>query len=187
MWGGRVTVRPPRRLTFLSEWLFSSFNRSEYNITTSVWVLTTTVLIIVTYSTNFITILVVKCVNFFSPSTPAISWFAETKRSCSQLVQNGSPVFGIFDVCNGIDLMFIYVGIIMLLPYSFKRKLIFSIGGVLAIIFANVIRISALYFIYVYQRSAFNFSHHYLFTLLMYVLIFYGWMLFIKKGKKTYE
>ncbi len=137
--------------------------------------------------TNFITILVVKCVNFFSPSTPAISWFPETKRSCSQLVQNGSPVFGIFDVCNGIDLMFIYVGIIMLLPYSFKRKLIFSIGGVLAIIFANVIRISALYFIYVYQRSAFNFSHHYLFTLLMYVLIFYGWMLFIKKGKKTYE
>ncbi len=133
--------------------------------------------------TNFITGSVVKCINFLSPSTPAISWSENKDRSCANLVQNGYPVFGIYDVCNGIDLMFIYVGIIMLLPYPFKRKLIFSIGGVIAIILANIIRVCSLYFIYVYQRTAFDFSHHYLFTLLMYVLIFYGWILFIKKGK----
>ncbi len=133
--------------------------------------------------TNFITASVVKCINFLSPSTPAISWVDARDLERAYLVQNGHRVFGVFDVCNGIDLMFIYVGIIMLLPYPFKRKIIFSIAGVIAIILANIIRVCSLYFIYVYQRSAFDFSHHYLFSILMYVLIFYGWLLFIKKGK----
>jgi exosortase/archaeosortase family protein len=133
--------------------------------------------------TNFITATVVKTVNFFSPSTPVISWAEDPVRPCAYLVQNKRNVFGIFDVCNGIDLMFIYVGIIVLLPYSAKRKLLFSIAGVAALIFANIIRICLLYIIYVYYRTAFDFSHHYLFTLLMYVLIFYGWLLFTKKGR----
>lgn len=137
--------------------------------------------------TNFITSSVVKCINILSPSTPVLSWQQDPVRNCAYIVQNGYAVFDIFDVCNGIDLMFIYAGILMLLPYPVKQKIIFSIGGIIAIIIANIIRIFSLYFIYVYHRSVFDFSHHYLFTILMYVLIFYGWLLFIKKGKTTYE
>jgi exosortase/archaeosortase family protein len=131
--------------------------------------------------TNFLAATVTKGINILSPNNPEIIW-QETATSCTNLMQNGKKVFGIWDVCNGIDLMYIYVGIIILLPYSARRKLVFSVVGVVAIILANIIRIGALYFIYVYHRTAFDFSHHYLFTILMYMLIFYGWLLYTKKG-----
>jgi exosortase/archaeosortase family protein len=134
--------------------------------------------------TNIITISVVKCINFLSPSTAPVSWAADpNKNGRNFLTVNNKEVFGIWDVCNGVDLMFIYISIIALLPYPAKRKIIFSIGGIVAIILGNIIRVCSLYFIYVYQKSAFDFSHHYLFTILMYVLIFYGWLIFIKKKK----
>lgn len=132
--------------------------------------------------TNFITIAATKCINIVSPSQ-ALTWIEHQDNHKNYLIKNNEEVFGIFDVCNGIDLMFIYIGIIALLPYPIKRKIIFSIGGIITIILANIVRVCSLYFIYVYQKSAFEFSHHYLFTILMYVLIFYGWLLFIKKKK----
>jgi exosortase/archaeosortase family protein len=136
--------------------------------------------------TNFLTGSVVKIINTF-PSKTVTTWHQDPERNCSYMVQNNRVIFDVFDVCNGIDLMFIYVGIIMLLPYQLKRKIIFSIGGVLAIILFNIIRITSLYYIYIYQNAAFDFSHHYLFTLLMYMLIVCGWLIFIKKGRKNEE
>ena len=133
--------------------------------------------------TNFITNAVVGCFNVLSPAAQTITWKEIPGGSGAELVQNGKSVFGIWDVCNGIDLMFIYVGILVLLPYPLKRKIIFSIGGIIVIIIANIFRVTALYFINIYQQSAFYFSHHYVFTILMYILIFYGWLLFIKTTK----
>lgn len=133
--------------------------------------------------TNFLTASVTKGINLFSPPSGAVSWVENPVRPCTHLTINNTAVFDIFDICNGIDLMFIYLGVLFLLPYPLKRKIVYGIGGVAAIISLNIIRICSLYFIYVYYRSAFDFSHHYLFTLLMYVLIFYGWLLFVKKSK----
>lgn len=134
--------------------------------------------------TNFLTATVATSINIIAPSNNPVTWAEHDGYNGAKLVLNNKKVFGVWDVCNGIDLMFIYVSIIILLPYPAKRKLVFCLGGIVAIILANIIRIVALYFIYVHYRSAFDFSHHYLFTLLMYVLIFYGWLLFIKKGIK---
>lgn len=134
--------------------------------------------------TSFITVGVTKTINLLS--NEQVEWIENPVRPCTHLTKNGVAVFDIFDICNGIDLMFIYVGVLFLLPFPLKRKIVFSVVGVIAIILLNIVRICALYFIYIHQRSAFDFSHHYLFTLLMYVLIFYGWWLFVKKSK-TYD
>lgn len=134
--------------------------------------------------TKFITAGVTKSINLLS--SEQVGWVEDPVRPCTHLTKKGVSVFDIYDVCNGIDLMFIYIGVLFLLPYPLKRKIVFSVCGVAAIILLNIVRICALYFIYVLQRSVFDFSHHYLFTLLMYVLIFYGWWLFVKKSK-TYD
>jgi exosortase/archaeosortase family protein len=134
--------------------------------------------------TNFITNAATNIINIVSPNTAPLSWQEEpVKKEKNVLIKEGKKVLGIQDACNGIDLMFIYVGIIILLPYSAKRKIIFSIAGIVIITLANIARVSILYYIYRYHNAAFEFSHHYFFTILMYVLIFYGWLLFIKKGK----
>ncbi|MFT3682714.1 MAG: exosortase/archaeosortase family protein [Ferruginibacter sp.] len=132
--------------------------------------------------TNFLTAVSTKCINLISPGSAELTWKENKAKDCAYLLQNGKQVFGIWDACNGIDLMYIYVGVILLLPYPAKRKAVFGIVGVLVIVFANVIRICSLYFISIYQRSIFDFSHHYLFTILMYILIFYGWLLYAKGG-----
>jgi exosortase/archaeosortase family protein len=134
--------------------------------------------------TNFVTTAAVFVINTVSPHTPPLSWQEEpVHKDKNYLIKERRQVLGIHDACNGIDLMFIYIGIIILLPYSAKRKFIFSMGGIVAIILANIIRVCLLYYIYKYHSAAFEFSHHYVFTILMYVLIFYGWLLFIKKDK----
>ena len=134
--------------------------------------------------TNFITNAAAHAINVVSPNTAPLSWYEEpVHKDRNFIIKEGKKVLGIHDACNGIDLMFIYIGIIVLLPYSLKRKLLFSIGGIAAIILANIIRVCSLYYIYRYHTAAFEFSHHYVFTILMYVLIFYGWVLFIKKDK----
>lgn len=132
---------------------------------------------------NFITVCVVYCVNFLNPSAADLTWVQDAVNHRNFLIQNNNRVFSIFYSCDGINLMFTYVSVLLLLPYPIKRKIVFSIGGMVVIIIANIIRCAALYFIYVYQKSKFDFSHHYLFTLLIDLLIFYGWLLFIKKKK----
>ncbi|MEN9571439.1 MAG: hypothetical protein RL172_2670 [Bacteroidota bacterium] len=131
--------------------------------------------------TNAITAASVKFINLL-PGNESLTWVEDQQNENRNfLVKEGKNVMGIMDACNGIDLMFIYVGVIILLPVSAKRKLYFSAGGIVAIILADILRVASLYYIYVYYRSAFHFSHHYFFTILMYAMIFYGWLLFIKK------
>jgi exosortase/archaeosortase family protein len=135
--------------------------------------------------TNFITSVVTKAINL-TEGNQDLSWKEDIANGGrNYLLKNNEKVFGIYDVCNGIDLMFIYIGIIVLLPSTVKRKLLFSLAGIVAIIIANIIRVYALYFIYFHYRPAFEISHHYIFTLLIYALIFYGWLLFVKN--KQYE
>lgn len=135
--------------------------------------------------TNFLAKTVVKSVNYIASPNPPLAWVENKADKCAYFTQNNKDIFAVFDYCNGIDLMFIYVGIIFLLPYTFKRKIAFSMGGLIAINIMNIIRIACLYLIYVYNRNAFYFSHHYLFTLVMYLLIFYGWLLYTKNQKHT--
>ena len=133
--------------------------------------------------TNFLTSAATKCINVFYSSANQVSWAESKVKNCADMFKQDRLVFQIYDVCNGIDLMFIYIGVLFLLPFPVKRKLWFSGVGVIVIALFNIVRICSLYFIYIYQRSAFDFSHHYLFTLLMYVVIFFGWLLFIRKAK----
>jgi exosortase/archaeosortase family protein len=131
--------------------------------------------------TQFIAAVSASIINFFSPSgVPVTNWVNDLHHPGTLLVQDGKRVFGIMDACNGIDLMFIYSAVIILLPNTIRRKLAFlTLGNILLVVF-NIIRIVSLYFIFRYSRGIFDFSHHYLFTLLMYALIFSGWILFIK-------
>ena len=134
--------------------------------------------------TNFITNSVVHVINAIAPQSAPLSWYEEPVfKNRNFLIKENKRILGIYDACNGIDLMFIYIGVIVLLPFSAKRKFYFSVGGIIIITIADIIRVCLLYYIYRYHTTAFAFSHHYVFTILMYALIFYGWLLFIRKQK----
>jgi exosortase/archaeosortase family protein len=138
------------------------------------------------FLTDTITAGVVACINLFSPASSHVDWVDDGPQSVAAFIKHGGRgVFYIADVCNALDLMVIYLGFIILLPGSFKRKLIFSVAGIIGLIISNIIRCTSLYWIALDHPSLFDISHHYTFTILMYLLIFSGWLLFIKGSRKN--
>jgi len=131
--------------------------------------------------TNFITFAVVKSINLISPPAIAVTSKPSFRTPGNNLLLNNKTVVAIYDSCNSIDLIFTYLIVILLLPSTIKRKIAFSLGGIAVITLVNILRIIALFFIYRYQKNAFSFSHDYLFTIFMDLLIFWGWLLFINK------
>ena len=84
----------------------------------------------------------------------------------------------IADVCNGLELLALYAGLILCLPAARNRKLAYILGGIFAIEIVNVIRCVGLVLVYVHKPEWLDFSHHYLFTFVVYAFIFWLWYLF---------
>ncbi|UAY51959.1 exosortase/archaeosortase family protein [Ferruginibacter albus] len=132
--------------------------------------------------TDIITSIVTFCMNLHN-NTAHYTWTDYASLSSAYIMKGGKAVFIIADQCNALDLLVIYLGFIIVLPFQLKRKLIFSFAGIIAIMLANVVRCLCLYWISLKHPSWFYISHHYVFSILMYLYIFLGWLLFIRKGK----
>ncbi|HMH20227.1 MAG TPA: archaeosortase/exosortase family protein [Puia sp.] len=90
-------------------------------------------------------------------------------------------ILSVADVCNGLELMVLYAGFIICLPSGVRRKMAFISGGLALIFLVNILRCSALALIYRHYHEYTDLFHHYVFTLLIYGLIFWLWFLFSKR------
>lgn len=84
----------------------------------------------------------------------------------------------IADACNGLELMVLYAGLIICLPSRLFRKAVFIGTGILLIEVLNVLRCAGLVLLFRHRPEYVDFSHHYLFSLLVYGAIFWLWWLF---------
>ena len=89
-------------------------------------------------------------------------------------------VLSIADACNALELLVLYGGLILCLPAGASRKAIFITGGIVLIEIMNVIRCTALVLLYLHRPEYVDFSHHYLFSFVVYGFIFWLWFLFSK-------
>jgi exosortase/archaeosortase family protein len=89
-----------------------------------------------------------------------------------------SILLSIADVCNALELLVLYAGLILCLPANGNRKLLYIIGGIIGIEIINVIRCAGLVLVYLHKPEWLDFSHHYLFTFVVYAFIFWLWYLF---------
>ena len=134
--------------------------------------------------TDIIASAVTACFNLFSGGGK-FTWQEWQGGGASCILENGKPVLYIVDICNGLSLIVIYIGFIILLPSRLKRKIVFCVAGTIVLILANVLRCIMLYWIYRKRADLFDLSHHYIFSILMYMLIFLGWYLFTKKNRQN--
>lgn len=124
-------------------------------------------------------------VNFFSKSGLSKAYCIENRyRPEVMLVRDNRSILRIGDACNGLELMLIYAGVIALLPGKISTKAVHIGIGFIALLLTNMLRCAGLEWVYEFYRPLFETTHHYLFTLVMYVIIFYGWVLYINKLKK---
>lgn len=94
---------------------------------------------------------------------------------------NRERALSIADVCNGLELIILYLGFIICLPSQISRKIKFSVAGVILIYIVNVLRCTALILIYLHYPAYLDFSHHYLFKFLIYSFIFLLWYSYTQK------
>jgi len=100
------------------------------------------------------------------------------------ILLNGKKAVSIARQCNGLELIVLYLGFIICLPSSAKRMLIYSIVGIVVIYILNIIRAALLAVMYAESHSMTDFAHHYVFKIAIYAVVFYGWVLYMKKPKK---
>lgn len=93
----------------------------------------------------------------------------------------------IADGCNGLELYILYLGFLVAIPSSVKRKLFYGVFGALVIYLVNMFRCVGLAYMAIYWRDQFDFAHHYLFKVIVYGTIFLLWMGFAEKTFKSDE
>lgn len=94
---------------------------------------------------------------------------------------NGRKILGILDPCNALDIMVLYVAFLFCFPGSNKKRLLFTALGLPYIYVINTIRCALIGWMNIAHRGWVDISHHYIFTALVYMLVFYLWVLYTKK------
>jgi exosortase family protein XrtF len=101
------------------------------------------------------------------------------------VTKDGSPVLSVYEGCNGLNMMIIFV--VFLFAYStWHKKFIWFIPlGLVMIHLFNLLRIVLLFHVTIDYPKALYFSHKYAFTAFIFLAVFILWYLWIAKLETT--
>lgn len=86
--------------------------------------------------------------------------------------------------CNGLELIVLYIGFIFCVPSNVKKMTSYIVIGTIVIYILNIIRAALLAAMYYNDHSMKEFAHHYVFKIIIYAVVFLGWVLYMKKPKR---
>jgi exosortase family protein XrtF len=139
--------------------------------------------------TRFVGVSTVSVLNVFSSDAPysAVELFDDNteedviyRATCIDIRRGGLQTLRVANACNGLELMVLYVAFLYCFPAPWKRRLVFALSGCVLITLMNVLRCAALVMIFERYRAYLDFSHHFIFTFVIYCVIFVGWFFFTK-------
>ncbi len=102
-------------------------------------------------------------------------------KPTTKLVFDNKNILAIYEGCNGINVMIIFVAFIIAFgPWS--RELLWFIPlGLLIIHIMNLARVIFLFWVAIYMKDYMYFMHKYFFTVILYVVVFVLWVWWVKK------
>lgn len=113
-----------------------------------------------------------------------LKWFyADVQADGNTIILNGVESVDIARQCNGLELIVLYLGFLFCVPSSFKKMLAYGVIGTLVIYTLNIFRTAALAAMFEQSHEMADFAHHYLFKIIIYAVVFLGWVLYLKKPK----
>jgi exosortase family protein XrtF len=93
---------------------------------------------------------------------------------------NKRSIVSVYEGCNGINIVIIFAGFLIAFGPWKKSLLLASLVGVVIIHIFNIIRIAGLFLITVYKPGWSYFTHKYLFTAVIYAVVFFLWIAWVK-------
>lgn len=97
------------------------------------------------------------------------------------LVKGQRLVIDVFEGCNGLNVMIVFLSFLVAFGGSRKRMLWFVPAGIFVIHLFNLARLTLLYVLAEGGSTHFHYFHKYFFTAILYVCVFGLWALWIKK------
>lgn len=98
----------------------------------------------------------------------------------SLVQKKGKKLLAIADGCNGLELFILYIGFLIAMPASIKRRVLFLLTGAVLIHIVNILRCVGLCVLAINSSVHFDFAHHYLFKIIVYGTIFLLWVQFMR-------
>jgi exosortase family protein XrtF len=92
---------------------------------------------------------------------------------------------GVYEGCNGVNVMILFVAFIVAIGGSFKKMAWFIPAGIVAIHLFNIVRLAGLTVLATLSEGAFHFLHKYAFTAVIYAFVLVLWMIWVKKVYPT--
>lgn len=101
------------------------------------------------------------------------------------IVHGGQTIVSVFEGCNGINVMVIFLGFLWAFGPTSRRMAWFAVLGVMIIHLMNLMRVGWLFWVALELPSFLYFSHKYLFTASIYAIVFALWMGWVKYSKPS--
>lgn len=95
------------------------------------------------------------------------------------LQQGRVMIVRVFEGCNSMNVMIVFLSFIIAFTGTLKKSVIFTSIGIVLIYIFNLFRVGLLFFIAKYYPNNLYFFHKYLFTGLLYALVFFLWYLWV--------
>ncbi|WP_276373560.1 exosortase family protein XrtF [Chryseolinea sp. H1M3-3] len=105
----------------------------------------------------------------------------DSVKSTTQLVHENNSVLAVYEGCNGINVMIIFVAFLIAFGPLTKPLIWFIPVGLVIMHLMNIARIGLLFFVSVYRKSYMYFMHKYFFTAILYVVVFMLWVWWVRK------
>ena len=97
------------------------------------------------------------------------------------IMKDSQSVISVFEGCNGINVMIVFVSFLFAFKGSRKQLAWFLPMGIVIIYLANLLRVVALYYVAGYWQHYFYYVHKYLFTAAIYLIVFMLWWWWMEK------
>ena len=95
------------------------------------------------------------------------------------LSEAGEVVLNVYEGCNGINVMIVFISFLFAFGGPGKALSIFLPAGLLIIHLFNLLRIALLFVLAINDSRQFYYYHKYFFTAILYVVVFTLWALWV--------
>ena len=95
------------------------------------------------------------------------------------LKNEGQRVLNVYEGCNGINVMVVFVAFLFAFGGSKKKLAVFLPSGVLIIHFFNLLRVGLLFYLALNNARHFYYYHKYFFTATLYLVVFALWAIWV--------
>lgn len=120
-----------------------------------------------------------QCAHTITILSSAVSVTDGQATPTVSIVQQGAVVLSVYEGCNGVNVMIIFIAFLVAFGGPYAKLLWFAPVGLLLIHLVNLLRIDLLFFVSRDYEEYFYYVHKFFFTIILYLVVFALWAVWV--------